>query len=87
MTKIPPGVLDEVFNFCQAAYPFEACGLLVGKEGAIVAAAPCANLAADPRGSFRIDPGFHLRLQRSLREKGLAIVGTFHSHPDGEAAP
>jgi proteasome lid subunit RPN8/RPN11 len=45
-------------------------------------------MAADSR-RFRIDDGAHIRLRRDLRrfDPALSIVGLYHSHPNGLAAP
>ena len=70
-------------------YPAEGCGLLLGRLEdagiAVMAVAPTANVAADPRKYFEVDPAAILRCQRETRGRGLEIVGHFHSHPDGEA--
>lgn len=36
---------------------------------------------------FTIDPVDMLRVQRQAREKGLKIIGIYHSHPDHVAVP
>ncbi len=44
---------------------------------------------ADGSDRFEVDPGVRARLQRTLRQAGdgRAVVGHFHSHPTGSAAP
>lgn len=48
---------------------------------------PTANRAADPLTGFEIDPAAHFRLLRALRDSEREIVGCYHSHPSGHAAP
>lgn len=77
---------------CEAAYPEEACGLLVGRRRAdgrveVARAVPSANLADEPRRRFEVDPALRLRLQREARRGRREIVGHFHSHPDGAPVP
>lgn len=36
---------------------------------------------------YYIDPADMLAVQRSARERGLEILGVYHSHPDHEAVP
>jgi proteasome lid subunit RPN8/RPN11 len=45
-------------------------------------------LAADGHNDrFEIDPRLRLRLQKELRPGPEAVIGVFHSHPDGPAQP
>lgn len=74
----------------RKAFPKECCGLLEGaRDGETVRIAaihPTRNLADAP-GRFAIDPQAHIRLLRALRGTGRAIVGCYHSHPEGRAEP
>jgi len=51
-------------------------------------AVPMANIAAS-RTRYQIDDTAHIRLRRALRgfAPPLEIVGVYHSHPAGSAAP
>jgi proteasome lid subunit RPN8/RPN11 len=69
------------------AHPVEACGLLLGREGAAEQALPCRNVAADPAVRFEIDPATLLAAHRGARAGGPAVIGCYHSHPSGSAAP
>lgn len=79
------------------AFPAEACGLLLGKEGQIIEACimeahimearACANVAPDPLRHFEIDPAALIAAHRASRAGGLAVLGYFHSHPNGLARP
>ena len=68
--------------------PRECCGLLVGAGGRVTAAVPMRNIARG-RTRYRLDPAGHISLQRVLRiiAPKTAIVGVYHSHPRGPAAP
>ncbi|MSP21227.1 MAG: M67 family peptidase [Alphaproteobacteria bacterium] len=74
-----------------AAYPDEACALLEGvRDRAMVRVARVHfsdNVASDRRQRFEVDPRTLLRLHRTLRDGDTAIVGLWHSHPNGKAAP
>lgn len=59
--------------------PYEACGLLVIRDG-VLQAIPCQNDEPAP-DSFTICVEDHERILNS----GLPIVGTYHSHPRGMA--
>ena len=71
-----------------AADPFvEACGLLLGKDDRVSAIEPCRNVAADPSSRFEIDPAALLAAHRAARSGGPAVIGCYHSHPNGRAEP
>jgi len=74
----------------RGVYPKECCGLIEGvrKADTIEATAlhPARNLADAP-DAFEIDPAEHIRLLRTLRGSRRAIIGCYHSHPNGEARP
>lgn len=65
----------------------ETCGLLLGRDGAIDAILPAANVAADPARHFELDPAVLLRAHRAARLGGAPLLGHYHSHPSGVARP
>ncbi|WP_448581218.1 M67 family metallopeptidase [Thermaurantiacus sp.] len=75
----------------RTAYPFEACGLLFGErheETLVVASASvAANIASDPQHRFEVDPAHLVATQRAHRAGGPAILGVWHSHPEGPLRP
>ena len=85
--------LQAIERAAEAAYPEEACGLLVGRfepGGAwqVNAVEASANVAEPPRTRrFEVDPKLRLRLERELRECADSVVGVYHSHPNGSAEP
>ncbi len=91
--RLSPVQLQAIERAAEAAYPEEACGLLVGRSepgGAcrVSAVEASANVAEPPRTRrFEVDPKLRLRLARELREGPDSIVGVYHSHPNGSAAP
>ena len=83
---VPPAVRDDVIAHARAAAPAECCGLLIGTATEIVAAARAANLADNP-SRFLIDPRDHIQARRDARERGLDVIGFYHSHPHSDAQP
>lgn len=85
--------LKLMADAAERAYPHEACGLLVGHvEGGgawhVAEAVESPNLApAGQTDRFEIDPALRLALQRQARARGAAVIGIWHSHPDGPARP
>jgi proteasome lid subunit RPN8/RPN11 len=90
---LTPHQLAAIVRHAEAAYPNEACGLLVGRHRpagvlAVTRAVESENLAAGPqRDSFEVDPALRFRLERALRGSREAIIGHYHSHPDHPARP
>ncbi len=70
-----------------AADPHEVCGLLLGREGAILNVRPAVNVAPDPARHFELDPAVLIAAHRAARAGGPAILGHYHSHPSGHAEP
>ena len=77
----------------EAAYPEEACGLLLG-HGAlpgpitVTEVVKSANVASgDRRRRFEVDPAVRFGVERRLRGTPQQLIGHYHSHPDGVARP
>ena len=72
-----------------AAYPREACGLLIGAAGAnspVLRALSCRNRAEEPN-RFELHPEDFLAAEMEASASGLAVIGVWHSHPDQPAVP
>lgn len=65
----------------------EICGLLLGDADYIEQVVPAANVASDPARRFEIDPAILLAAHRVMRNGGPCVIGHYHSHPNGKAAP
>jgi len=74
-------------------YPYECCGLLLGRfgpEGKLVTETfPISNAREESakRNRFLITPEELLRGEQYARKQDLEIVGFYHSHPDSPAVP
>ena len=79
-----PGVRD---------YPYECCGLLLGRfgeDGKVVNETyPISNAREESakRNRFLITPEELMLGERYARGKDLEVVGFYHSHPDSPAEP
>ncbi len=83
---------SELENRVEAAYPLEACGLLLGNRHG-----DCARVArvtegrnlcgADGRERFELDPVHLLWAYEQAENGGDQILGLWHSHPDRPAKP
>ena len=70
-----------------AAHPREACGLLLGSGAHIATATLAANVHPEPLRHFEIDPAALIAAHRAARGGGAAVLGYWHSHPNGLAGP
>ena len=87
--RLPAAWRAELTAAARAAHPEEACGLILGRPDGWVAdeLVPCRNVAETPAREFEIDPATLLHWYRTLRGGERAVIGVYHSHPTGRAAP
>lgn len=80
----------QIRREAKAADPRECCGLIEGaRDGDVFRATalhPARNIVTDP-DRFEIDPRDHLAASKAARANGRALIGCYHSHPDGAARP
>ena len=88
---LPKPLRARMIAEARAALPNECCGLLEGERAGdairVLALHPTANLASDPAAGFEVDPSAHIALRCKLRGTGRAVVGCYHSHPNGRPMP
>ena len=85
--QLSRSALDTVIAHAERAQPLECCGVLLGRQpDAISEAAEIRNVAQDP-DRYLLDPKGHLDVRRQARQRGLEIVGFYHSHPHSSARP
>ncbi|GGD57707.1 peptidase [Erythrobacter arachoides] len=85
--KVSSTVIDSLAITAEQAAPHECCGILLGHAGEISGALPADNVHPSPETHFEIDPRTLIEAHRRARAGGPAIVGYYHSHPRGPAAP
>lgn len=92
MLRLNEDQFKAMKEHAHRAFPNEACGFLVGRLSAegdrlVSEVVSCQNTSSMPVQRFELDSELHLKLQRDAREKGLEILGCYHSHPKGPARP
>ncbi len=93
MIRLSMAQAEAICDAAERTYPEECCGLLVGPAGtpealSVSRVVPSANVCeGDRRQGFEIDPRLLLELHRELREGAEAMIGVYHSHPNGSGAP
>lgn len=87
MLQISAEQREEMIAHVRAEAPNEGCGMLGGKDGAVLAVFPARNAAASPI-RFTIHPEDLLCIVRTVEyERNWQIVGIFHSHVASPAYP
>jgi len=64
----------------DACAPNEACGLLIGSGAEVLEVRAMMN-AAQSATRFRMEPVEQLLAFQEIDDRGLELVGVFHSHP------
>ena len=94
MLRLSQQVYDALRQHGEATYPHECCGVLLGRfapdnqtaVNEVAEAIRAGNTRTDSaHNRYHIAPQELVRLQRTGRERGLDIVGFYHSHPDHPA--
>jgi proteasome lid subunit RPN8/RPN11 len=89
--RIPLSIFERMRRYGEETYPFECCGVLLGKfdgdgNTSITSIAACGNTRTDSPGNrYRIGPEELVRIQREAALAGEEIAGFYHSHPDHPA--
>ena len=94
MITIDAQQLSEMRQHGERDYPFECCGLMLGRfesdgRKIVTETYPISNAREEEakRNRFLIRPEELRRGEKYAREKGLDVVGLYHSHPDEPAVP
>jgi proteasome lid subunit RPN8/RPN11 len=74
----------------ERVYPNECCGAMLGHQQGerktVTQAIPLENsFEGEQREHYEIKPEDLLAADRAARERGLDLIGIFHSHPDCDA--
>jgi proteasome lid subunit RPN8/RPN11 len=93
MIELQEPQLTGMREHAQRDYPFECCGLMLGRfadgRKVMAQAYPISNAREEEakRNRFLIRPEELMRGEKYARENGLEVVGFYHSHPDDRAVP
>lgn len=79
-------LLDVVLSHCKNAYPFEACGILAGKND-IVSVVYEMNNTERSSVSYVMDSMEQFHVMKKIRNEGMQMIAIYHSHPQSSAYP
>jgi proteasome lid subunit RPN8/RPN11 len=93
MLKLPRPLLDEMYAHGEETFPRECCGILVGTKGGdggrervVTEIHPATNVRADDRNDrYELDPLMRKQVEEHAHDRGLQVVGFYHSHPDHDS--
>lgn len=88
MLILPEVLAEEMVAHCLRGLPDEACGLVVGdlRSGDVDRLFLSDNLAHSAK-VYTLDPRVLLRADREAENRGLSVLGVFHSHTHTDAYP
>ena len=93
MISISEQLLGNIREHGVRDYPYECCGLLLGRFEAgtklVNETYPISNAREESakRNRFLIEPAELMRGEKYARSKQFEVVGFYHSHPDSPARP
>ncbi|MCB8985771.1 MAG: M67 family metallopeptidase [Ardenticatenaceae bacterium] len=89
MLKLTDKLHEEIKSHGAQAYPFEGCGLLLGRmengTNVVEAIVPAANtwpVEGEKPVRFQISSDDMLKAEMEAMRRDLDVIGIFHSHPD-----
>jgi cysteine synthase B len=87
--RLPVEARADMRAHGAATYPDECCGVLLGPhDGTVIETWPLDNSTdLERRRRFLIGPDDYRRADARAADRGLTIVGFYHSHPDHPAEP
>ena len=85
-------IAGQVRAHAAHAYPHECCGALLGRDGEsgreVLQVLPLENRRDDsPENRYALSPDDVRAAERAAGEKGMELLGWYHSHPDHPARP
>ncbi|MGA2603355.1 MAG: M67 family metallopeptidase [Verrucomicrobiia bacterium] len=86
--KLSQQLLHQIHRQLESGYPNEACGVMLGKNGVVTEIVSADNERTDSaRNRYLIDPLAYMKIERGADQRGLEVLGIYHSHPDVAARP
>lgn len=83
---LPRKIFDEMLVHCRAGYPYEACGILAGRDGHVSEIYTLTNVEKSSV-SYLLDSKEQFSVMKEIRQKNLVMLAIFHSHPHSAAYP
>jgi proteasome lid subunit RPN8/RPN11 len=90
MIRIESDAWDVMVSHAEKTYPNECCGAMIGSidgsDKTVSVAVPLVNAFTGEQGArYELRQEDLLRADSEARQRGLDLIGIFHSHPDCDA--
>ena len=85
--QISSELLMLIYEIAARTPQEEACGLLLGHAECVTDICHSVNVAPFPDRHFEVDPAQLIAAHKAARSGGPAIIGVWHSHPNGHCQP
>lgn len=88
MVRIAQSAFNGIILHAESGFPHEVCGVLIGSDGEIKHYMECKNLNTErAHDRYDLDPESFKKADEWSRDKGMEILGIYHSHPDHPSLP
>jgi proteasome lid subunit RPN8/RPN11 len=90
MIEVEGSPWREMISHAEQTYPHECCGAMLGHidgdKKTVTEAVPLENASIGERWRhYELRPEDLISAEKSARDRGLDLIGIFHSHPDCDA--
>jgi proteasome lid subunit RPN8/RPN11 len=90
MINIEAEAWNVMVGHARKTYPDECCGAMIGaidgSDKTVTVAVPLENSFKGAQGArYELRPEDLLRADTEARQRGMDLIGIFHSHPDCDA--
>ncbi len=90
MIRVETGAWEVMVEHAQATFPNECCGAMIGSADgdtkSVMVAIPLVNaFDGEQAARYELRPEDLLKADREARNRGLDLIGIYHSHPDCDA--
>ena len=86
MVILKKELYEQIIRQCLREFPWEACGIVAGKEGMAEKVYEMTNTDESPL-TFFMEPREQLQVMKEIRNTGLDMIGIYHSHGASDAYP
>jgi proteasome lid subunit RPN8/RPN11 len=83
---ISQNLLKSVVSHCRNAYPYEACGILAGKNNTVLSVYEMVNMEKSSISYF-MDSMEQFQVMKRIRNDDMKMIAIYHSHPQSTAYP
>ncbi|HTY21192.1 MAG TPA: M67 family metallopeptidase [Geobacteraceae bacterium] len=86
MLHIPRKLAETIIDLAYEGLPMKVCGILGGTGGVVSSIFPVNNISGISE-HFTMDPVQQFKIIKEMQDKGLEMIGVYHSHLENPAYP